>query len=286
MNRSLQAVLSASILLAASLAHADASQPPFAVEYISAQTPMNPCQGLPITTDGVLYQHAIGNTNGGPLAQLIELAEAGEPGLENIAFDSYFAMDVKPSDAEHTAAKKDSSACGGWGFFPREDPENELRFDACKNPNHGGVESQPRNIGGAIHHAMFFSRLTRQGGTGVSVPSMSVLFLDANVRDGYFVLDLALGGEPVTGPDRAQYTIMEDISYSPVGTVHDLYIVRVPALDPCPTDLDKDGMVGSEDLDIMLNSFGADDGGDLDLDGDTDAADLNELLGAFGETCA
>ena len=47
-------------------------------------------------------------------------------------------------------------------------------------------------------------------------------------------------------------------------------------------DLDGDGDVDFDDLNILLASYGNDDGGDLDGDGDTDFDDLNILLANYG----
>ncbi len=56
----------------------------------------------------------------------------------------------------------------------------------------------------------------------------------------------------------------------------------------CPEDLNGDGSIGSQDLNILLGNFGCIGGGcagDIDGDGDADSSDLNLLLAAFGERC-
>jgi hypothetical protein len=50
----------------------------------------------------------------------------------------------------------------------------------------------------------------------------------------------------------------------------------------CPADLDDDGMVGVEDLLILLANWGGSGDGDLNDDGVIDVADLLGLLGAWG----
>jgi len=52
-------------------------------------------------------------------------------------------------------------------------------------------------------------------------------------------------------------------------------------VDPCPADLDGNGQVGSEDLALVLGSWGG-PGGDLNGDGGTDSKDLALLLGSWG----
>ncbi|MGP1346236.1 MAG: hypothetical protein ACTS3F_06160 [Phycisphaerales bacterium] len=57
-----------------------------------------------------------------------------------------------------------------------------------------------------------------------------------------------------------------------------------PIVD-CLGDLDGDEDVDSDDLAILLSSFGNDYLGDLDVDQDTDSDDLTILLSAFGQPC-
>jgi hypothetical protein len=56
----------------------------------------------------------------------------------------------------------------------------------------------------------------------------------------------------------------------------------------CVGDVDGDGVVGFNDLNLLLGEYG-DVGvglaGDVDGDGDVDFADLNMLLGAYGQSC-
>ena len=60
---------------------------------------------------------------------------------------------------------------------------------------------------------------------------------------------------------------------------------RVPTSPVCAGDLDGNLQVDSDDLGILLGSFGTASAGDLDGDGDTDSDDLGVLLGAFGAEC-
>lgn len=52
--------------------------------------------------------------------------------------------------------------------------------------------------------------------------------------------------------------------------------------NPCPADLDHDGMVSASDLAILLGGWGTTGATDLDGSGITNAADLAVLLGAWG----
>ncbi|MFG0256516.1 MAG: hypothetical protein ACF8GE_01285 [Phycisphaerales bacterium JB043] len=53
-------------------------------------------------------------------------------------------------------------------------------------------------------------------------------------------------------------------------------------LNPCPTDLNDDGMTDGADLGLLLGNWGNSGGSDLNSDGTTDGADLGLLLGAWG----
>ena len=58
--------------------------------------------------------------------------------------------------------------------------------------------------------------------------------------------------------------------------------------EPCPADLNGDGVIDLADLGILLADFGCMGGtcpGDIDGDGDTDLADLGILLAEFGSAC-
>jgi hypothetical protein len=62
----------------------------------------------------------------------------------------------------------------------------------------------------------------------------------------------------------------------------DSFITRlVGCPSECPADLTFDGIVGQEDLAVLLGAWGA-SGGDLDADGTTSSADLAVLLGGWG----
>jgi hypothetical protein len=62
-------------------------------------------------------------------------------------------------------------------------------------------------------------------------------------------------------------------------------IITLIAPEPCPEDLNGDGLRNISDLGVLLASFEVDDGGDIDGDGDTDIADLGALLAVFDIPC-
>ncbi|MFO0827025.1 MAG: hypothetical protein U0572_02660 [Phycisphaerales bacterium] len=57
-----------------------------------------------------------------------------------------------------------------------------------------------------------------------------------------------------------------------------------PCTPPCPSDLNRDGVVGASDLSLLLGAWGAaaDSSADIDHNGTVDSADLAVLLGAWG----
>ena len=68
-----------------------------------------------------------------------------------------------------------------------------------------------------------------------------------------------------------------------------VYRAEIETGDPCPADLNNDGIVDLADLGILLADFGCTPPGpclgDINGDGATDLADLGILLANFGSTC-
>lgn len=69
----------------------------------------------------------------------------------------------------------------------------------------------------------------------------------------------------------------------------EIYSVECAA-DPCPGDLDDNGVIDITDISILLSNFGTPSGagpedGDLDGDGDVDISDLSIQLSLFGSSC-
>jgi hypothetical protein len=62
----------------------------------------------------------------------------------------------------------------------------------------------------------------------------------------------------------------------------DLVIVCTPFGDPCPEDLNGDGIINGADLGLLLGAWGT-NGGDINGDGLTNGADLGLMLGAWGD---
>jgi len=58
-----------------------------------------------------------------------------------------------------------------------------------------------------------------------------------------------------------------------------------PPPEPCPGDFNQDGLIGLEDLTVLLASYGSNAGGDMDGDGDTDLEDLTQFLALYGTAC-
>ncbi len=119
-----------------------------------------------------------------------------------------------------------------------------------------------------------------------------------------FVLSVAAGGDELTyqwrlegsdigGATSDSYTIT-DATLADAGTYDVLVSNNCESVfsDPADVsvyslaaDLNGDGVVGQEDLGLLLAAYGQNDGGDVDGDGDTDQADLGLLLAQYGESC-
>ena len=62
----------------------------------------------------------------------------------------------------------------------------------------------------------------------------------------------------------------------------DLVITCEPFEEPCPEDLNGDGVINGADLGLLLGAWGT-SGQDINGDGIVNGADLGLLLGAWGE---
>ncbi len=62
-------------------------------------------------------------------------------------------------------------------------------------------------------------------------------------------------------------------------------ILRINCGSPCQGDIDGNGSVNLDDLNLVLTNFGGGSNGDADGDGDTDLDDLNIVLTNFGANC-
>jgi len=97
--------------------------------------------------------------------------------------------------------------------------------------------------------------------------------LPHGLPSGVYTLTLSIdGGE--TGVE-AQVDI-DDVEIATVGD----------PCDPCPTDLNSDGVTDTADLGILIGAFGSGDAvADINGDGVVDTADLGILIGGFGAVC-
>ncbi len=133
---------------------------------------------------------------------------------------------------------------------------------------------------------------------------VDVPFALADLNDGNPLLDDALepvpGGEfiladpgvpievPVNRPIPEGYTVIlryEMEAADSAAEATDFIQFVLVEEDPCPEDLDGDGVVGQTDLGILLSAYGLDGRADLDGDGQTTQADLAILLAAWGNVC-
>jgi hypothetical protein len=70
--------------------------------------------------------------------------------------------------------------------------------------------------------------------------------------------------------------------YEILAMATDIELLESSAEEPCPWDLDGNGVVNTADLLILLGAWGT-PGGDVNNDGTTNTADLLELLGHWGD---
>lgn len=106
-------------------------------------------------------------------------------------------------------------------------------------------------------------------------------------------LDLLIELGGAIGSYQAVYTIETADEDIPGGEARETLTVAVSfelELSDCPADLDGDGLIGLDDLNIVLTNFGSTDNatlatGDASGDGSVDLDDLNIVLTAFGSTC-
>jgi len=54
--------------------------------------------------------------------------------------------------------------------------------------------------------------------------------------------------------------------------------------EPCPGDLDSDGVIGVNDVLLLISEWGG-PGGDVDGNGTTDVNDVLQLISIYGESC-
>lgn len=88
---------------------------------------------------------------------------------------------------------------------------------------------------------------------------------------------LAIAGTPSRPPSLVVGGFIE------ASAAGDSFITRlVGCPSDCPADLTFDGIVGQEDLAVLLGAWGTQNG-DLDGDGSTSSSELGELLGAWGD---
>jgi hypothetical protein len=110
--------------------------------------------------------------------------------------------------------------------------------------------------------------------------------------NGTNLLNLTSGSVnvPISLPN-GEYTLMASISNgsvsrSTVGVSTKSADYTLGFWKECEGDLDGDGVIGLNDLALVLAAFGGDNGGDVNGDGSTNLSDLSLLLGNFGEVCS
>jgi hypothetical protein len=62
----------------------------------------------------------------------------------------------------------------------------------------------------------------------------------------------------------------------------DGYIDITPSFDPCPADINDDGMVNVTDVLIVIENWGGSGGGDINGDDIVNVTDLLEVVRAWG----
>ena len=112
----------------------------------------------------------------------------------------------------------------------------------------------------------------------------------------FFDLTLDLDSHPEFGPTASPITLGFETSNSTgvgfggytTANRFDNYSAIVTSVATCDGDVNRDGVVDSDDLSLVLGGFGCAGGGcpgDADGNGATDSDDLSLVLGLFGESC-
>ncbi len=92
---------------------------------------------------------------------------------------------------------------------------------------------------------------------------------------------------PAFGADDTAFFSTLEMTLTP-NSVFRIFAVDASEGDFCPGDVDGDGVIGFNDLNLLLGDYGQSGAGlpgDIDGDGDVDFSDLNALLGVYGQNC-
>lgn len=129
------------------------------------------------------------------------------------------------------------------------------------------------------------------GGGQVTILSWEVYFTESMVLA--FTLDPALSVPPQSAPvhlisvtvplSQGELTLSNPIFSDPFG---EMILISGPGTlvlpDPCPADLDGDGLVGVDDVLAVLGFWGGGSGGDANGDGSTDVDDMLAVIADWG----
>jgi hypothetical protein len=96
---------------------------------------------------------------------------------------------------------------------------------------------------------------------------------------GGFVLSGTIG-QPDATPGNVLTGVSGRNTYTLTGG---FWAVPAAPSNPCPADLNQDGIVDGADLGLLLGNWDLSGLGDITLDGVVDGADLGLLLGAWGD---
>jgi len=119
--------------------------------------------------------------------------------------------------------------------------------------------------------------LAPEGGPGFACEWWTIDAGGGTSIGGLFVLDATIG-QPDAGPLEA--AVMSGGSFTLTGGY---WTTAGAPLDPCPADLNNDGLVNGGDLAQLLGGWGSRGPADLDGNGTVNGADLAIVLGAWGQ---
>lgn len=237
--------------------------------------------GLDVATNGQITTHEI--TSGGIGSERrVFRANFGDTGIA--AFTSNPGFDALPStfSTGYRIGFNIRTALLVWNgtTFEPTDPAGPLAGERLKisfitsnvTSNAGSVPgfSLAVQSDGGWHRHLSFNLLAA---TGTSAPT-----------PGIYLLELELwSNDPGVLQSKPLWMVMNHASTTDAHDAAAAWVIDNFLPNPCPADVQTDGVVNGQDLAVVLSGWGGSGAADIDGSGIVDGSDLTILLGAWGE---